>query len=516
MKPVSKRNYIAGDLLAHILGYIGPISREEYDTLRVDRYRLSDRVGQTGVESAYETVLRGVSGREKVEVNSSGRELRTLLEERPTPGNGITITINLELQQRVQEIMQHSMGGSLFASAIVVDVHTGEILSMVSLPTYDPNLFSGTVGEEELQAILEDQGRPLVNHAIADQFPPGSIFKVITGPAALTQDIITPEQRIFSPGAIEVQNAEDPRITYTFRDTVSGTFDFVKGLAESSNVYFWYLAGGSPFRRPVADELLAPDQRETQTDLIRQGIISGDQEFAGLGAEKLAEWARLFGLDAPTDIDLVGEASGFVPDPDWKVRTFGEGWGQGDSYNFGIGQGFVAVTPIQMAMVVAAIANGGTMLEPQVVREIRDLNGNVVLPFQPHAVRQLNIEPEYLALVREGMAMAVLGGTAGNAWFPEMLVAGKTGSAEFGDERLFRGLFPTHGWFLGFAPYEKPQIAVVVFQELGAGYLAAGPGGEIMRAWGEISGVSALVTDSLPQLAVSDPEAFYQLAERLP
>ncbi|MEE9277134.1 MAG: penicillin-binding protein 2 [Dehalococcoidia bacterium] len=516
VETVAKRRYAEGELLAHILGYIGPISEEEFEELQADRYRIADRIGQTGVEAVYEALLRGVPGRRQTEVNASGRELRVLSDERPTPGQGIVLTLDLELQAAVTEILQNSLGGSIFGSAVVVDVRTGEILAMVSLPTYDNNLFSGEVDEADLAAILEDEGRPLVNHAIADQFPPGSIFKVITGSAALQEGVITPDERIFSPGVIEVQNEVDPRVTYTFQDTTSGTFNFVKGLAESSNVYFWFLSGGSPFRRPIAEELLTPAQREQQQRLVTAGIIGEGQEFEGLGAERLADWSRAFGLDARTGIDLAGEASGFIPDPGWKLRTFGESWGQGDSYNFGIGQGFVAVTPLQMALVTAAIANGGTVFEPRVVRELLDQDGNVVAPFRPQVKRELDIDPQNLELVRRGMAMAVLGGTAGNAYFPEMQIGGKTGTAEFGDQRLFRGDFPTHGWFLGFAPFDEPRIAIAVFHELGAGYLTATAGGEIMKAWAELSGAIDENTPALPQLAFRDDDEFYRLESRLP
>ncbi len=513
---VSKRRYEHGELLAHIIGYVGPITLQEFKALESERYRIADRIGQTGIEAAYEPVLRGVPGRVQVEVNASGRELRELSEERASPGQGLVLTLDLELQAAVQEILNEFMGGSLFVTAVVVDVHTGEILAMVSLPTYDSNLFSGEVQEADLAALMENDGRPLVNHTIADQFPPGSIYKVITGPAALQEGVITPTQEIFSPGVIEVQNEVDSRITYTFRDTVSGTFDFVKGLAYSSNVYFWYLGGGSPFRAPVAEELLTPDQQVEQRRLVQAGVIGGNQEFEGLGADKLAAWSRAFGLDTPTGVDLVGEAGGFIPDRAWKLRTFSESWGQGDSYNFAIGQGFAAATPLQMAMVTAAIANGGTLLEPRVVHEVLDADGNVIQAFQPRVRAEVGIDPEHLALVRRGMAMAVLGGTAGNAWIAEMQVAGKTGTAEFGDERLFRGEFPTHGWFLGFAPYEEPQVAVVVFQELGAGYLTAEPGGKILRAWGEISGALAASRPALGQVASIEPEEFQRVERLLP
>jgi penicillin-binding protein 2 len=513
---VANRRYTAGELLGHILGYVGPITEQEFQVLEADHYRISDRLGQTGVEAYYERVLRGVPGQRQSEVNAAGRELRTLRLEDPTPGNGIQLTIDLELQAAVHDILIESMGGSLFASAVVVDVHTGEILAMVSVPTYDPNIFTGELDEDTLSALLEHEGRPLVNHAIADQFASGSIFKVITGTAALSEGVIHPDEVIFSPGVIEVQNEVDPRIVYTFRDTTSGYFDFLRGMAESSNVYFWYLSGGSPFQIAVAEELLTPEDIAEQRRLEAAGIIGGSQDFTGLGADRLAHWARAFGLDEPTGIDLVGEAAGAVGDPEWKLRTFGEPWGQGDSYNFGIGQGFVSVTPLQMAMVTAAIANGGQVLQPRVVGDIVDADGRVVEPFTPRIVRHLDATPETLETVRRGMAMAVLGGTAGNAWFPEMQVGGKTGTAEFGDERLFKDQFPTHGWFLGFAPYEEPEIAIVVFHQLGSGFLTAEAGGAIMRIWGELNGVFGSVMPALGQLPVRTVEAFNEIARRLP
>jgi penicillin-binding protein 2 len=516
IKAVANRLYRESELLSHILGYVGPITVEEFAVLEADRYQISDRLGQTGVEAYYESVLRGVPGARQFEVNASGRELRTLRENAPAPGDGIRLTIDLELQAAVQDILRDSMGGSLFASAVVVDVHTGEILAMVSLPAYDANVFTGEVDEEQLRGFLEDDGRPLVNHTIADQFASGSIFKLVTGTAALSEGVIDKDQVILSPGVIEVQNEVDPRITYTFRDTTSGNFDFVRGLAESSNVYFWYLSGGSPFQVPVAEELLAPEDLAEQSRLEMAGVIGGTQDFTGLGAKALARWSRDFGLDSPTGIDLVGEASGFIPDPEWKLRTFGEPWGQGDSYNFGIGQGFASVTPLQMAMVTAAVANGGDVLEPRVVGDIVDSSGRVVDPFTRRVVRRLDVTEETLETVRRGMAMAVLGGTAGNAWFPEMQIGGKTGTAEFGDERLFRGNFPTHGWFLGFAPYEAPEIAIVVFHELGQGFITASAGGEIMRAWGKNNGRFGEVMPALGQLPERTVEAFNEIASRLP
>ena len=276
-----------------------------------------------------------------------------------------------------------------------------------------------------------------------------------------------------------VDNELNPGIQYVFSDTVQGTYDLRRALSESSNVYFFYLAGGEPFRHPDAPPRPEGEQ-EALDALAEEGIVAGDVEFNGVGPLALAEWAREFGFDDPTGIDLAGEVGGLIPDPALKQRTFGEPWVDGDTYNFAIGQGFVAATPLQMAVATATIANGGTIYEPQIVYEVRDSRGNLVRPFQPIVRRQLEIDPEALRVIREGMALSTLAGTSHDALvaLPEMMIAGKTGTAEFaqtgpatGEEGM------THGWFIAFAPFDDPEIAIAVFFEFGAGYLAAAAGG---------------------------------------
>jgi penicillin-binding protein 2 len=318
---------------------------------------------------------------------------------------------------------------------------------MVSLPMYDNNVFSGKIDETRLDQYLNDQKKPLINHALAEQYAPGSIFKQITGAAALQEGVATPNTTITSNGFINVPNQYDPSIVYTFRDwAVLGTLNFYGGIAQSSDVYFYYLSGG---------------------------YYAYGNNFDGLGIDRLSHYARLFGLGAPTGIDVAGEAPGNVPDAEWKEKTFGDVWTIGDTYNMGIGQGFLAVTPIQMVRVVAAVANGGKLLTPRVVREVRDADQHVVMGNDP-VYTEIPIDAENFAHVREGMRQAVSWGSAKNGKVPGVEIGGKTGTAEFG-ERFADGSYETHAWFSGFGPFEDPQIAVTVFLERGVGAIDAAP-----------------------------------------
>lgn len=509
---ISERRYRYSEQLAHILGYVHWITEEEYAALADDRYLYSDKIGQTGLEAAYESLLRGEPGRRQVEVDAVGRELRELSTETPVPGHSLIVTLDLELQTRVQQILEAHAGASYFAAAVVLKVDTGEVLSMVSIPSYDLNSFQDGLTPEQWTALNDADRQPLRNHAIADAYPPGSTFKVVTAAAALAEGTVTPETRIHSPGQLVVDNDLNPGIQYIFGDTVQGVYEIRFALAESSNVFFFYAAGGSPFRHP--DATPRPEGEQERLDaLTDEGIIAGDAEFNGVGPGTLAQWARAFGFDSPTGIDISGEVGGLIPDPELKQETFGEPWVDGDTYNFAIGQGFVAVTPLQMAVATAAIANGGTVYEPRVVYEVRDANGNLVQPFQPVVRRQLEIDPEALRVIREGMALSTLAGTSHDALvaLPEMMIGGKTGTAEFAQTGPAIGAEgeegPTHGWFIAFAPFDDPQIAIAVFFEFGAGYLSAAAGGEILRAWAETSGA---IEDAAPpphaRIAITDEE----------
>ena len=444
------RNYTTGALVAHILGYVGPVDETEYPELRSKGYQLNDRVGKSGVEMTYESILRGVAGRKQVEIDASGREMRTLDATPSRPGLSVVLTLDLDLQQKVTEILQQAMAnGSRNGAAVVLDARTGEVLAMVSSPSFDNNVFSKTLTDEDLHALLDNPGRPLLNHAISEMYPPGSIFKQVTGVAALQEGVASPSTTITSHGYITVPNQYDPSIHYVFRDwSALGTLNFYGGVAMSSDVYFYYLAGGY--------------------------YENGREIFRGLDIDKLAEYARAFGLGATTGVDLPGESPGLVPDAAWKDSTLHEPWVIGDTYNMGIGQGYVATTPLQMALVTAAIANDGDVLVPRVVKDLVDTNGNVVTPFQRTVRRRLPVDPSHLSVFREAMRQAVSWGTAKDASVNGVQVAGKTGTAEFG-QPLPGNKYETHAWFSGFAPADDPQIAVVVFLEKGNGARNAAP-----------------------------------------
>lgn len=441
------RRYTGGDVLSQILGYTGRVDEEDYAALKGSGYLASDRIGKAGIEATYEKYLRGAVGRKEIEKDATGREVRTLAQNAATPGNDLVLSIDLDLQRKATELTQAAANGGQ-AAAIVMDVRTGEVLALVSLPLYDNNVLSGKVDEPRLEQYLNDPKKPLVNHALSEQYAPGSIFKQITGAAALQEGVATTDTTIVSNGFIQIPNQYDPSILYTFKDwKVHGALNFYGGIANSSDVYFYYLAGG---------------------------YNAFGQNFKGLGIDRLARYSRQFGLGRKTGIDIAGEADGVIPDPAWKKETFGDDWFLGDTYNMGIGQGFVATTPIQMIRVVAAVANGGTLLTPRVVREVRDAQGHVVVAPGPKIEGNVGVSPENLAAVREGMREAVSVGSANLGAVPGIEVGGKTGTAEFGPQ-FADGSYETHAWYSGFAPADNPQIAITVFLERGVGATNAAP-----------------------------------------
>ena len=297
--------------------------------------------------------------------------------------------------------------------------------------------------------LLRDETRPLVHRAYQEMRSPGSIFKPFVGAAALEEGVATPSTRITSTGAITVRSVFDPSVTYTFRDWAAhGTLDFYGGLIRSSDVYYYYLSGGY--------------------------AAGGQQLFEGLGVERIARYVRGFGLGAPTGLDLPGEAGGLVPDIAWKEEAVGEPWVLGDTYTLGIGQGYLTVTPLQMAVATAALANGGEVLVPRVVRGLG--SGHELRLTAREVAGELPIAAEHLEVVREALRRtADPGGTATLGEPAGLTIAGKTGTAEFGPAHPDGG-FDSHGWFLAFAPYEEPEIAVVVYLEHGGGRRARGAG----------------------------------------
>jgi penicillin-binding protein 2 len=334
-----------------------------------------------------------------------------------------------------------------------MDIKSGDVLAMASLPDFDNNLFSGSLSETDLAALIEDPAKPLLNHTIAERYEPGSTFKTIVGSAALQEGIANTGTTITSRGYITVEDEFDPNHIFVFKDWATlGALDFYGGIAMSSDVYFYYLAGGK-----------------------------ADEGFRGLGEARVAQYARAFGLGAPTGIDVPGESAGLVPDAEWKEEAKGEPWTIGDTYNFGIGQGFLSVTPLQLITAVSAIGNGGKVLTPHLLREVQDNHGNILERFERGVRRTVPVDPAYLDIVKEAMRQSVTKGVAKKAAVAGVEIAGKTGTAEFGPSRP-DGSHETHGWFVGFAPYDDPQVAVVVFFQRGGGGSDAAPAaGQILN-----------------------------------
>jgi penicillin-binding protein 2 len=449
----SSRRYAEGPLLAHIIGYTGPISpallTPEGYRQKIDKegYTINDRIGTAGLEDSYEHVLRGRPGRRMYEVEASGRELTELRVEAPDPGKNITLSIDVGLQRAVTTMLREGLKNGNVGVAIVSDVRTGEVLSMVSLPTFDNNLFNDSTREEELSRSLKDPEQPFFHRAIAGNYPPGSTFKLVTALGALTEGVATRDTTIESKGILWVPHDFYPSFRQPFPDWAPlGRLNLAQAIGNSSNIYFFYLGGGYEPER-----------------------------FAGLGNERLARHARNLGFGGPTGIDVAGESSGTIPDEAWKVQRVGERWVKGDTYNMSIGQGYVESTPIQVQNMTVAIANGGNLLRPRVVRQLTDSDGNVVQAFGPSMIRSLELDPRHLRNVVEGMELGFSGQLLRDYRIPGLRVAGKTGTAEFGQAVNAQGELPTHGWFTGFAPVDNPRYAVTVFVERGASSRDAAP-----------------------------------------
>lgn len=451
------REYLYGALTSQILGYVGPIPEEQAKAYEDQGYDPNRHlVGLTGIEYTFEEELSGQDGQKLVEVDVAGREVRTVGEPKTSaPGYNLQLALDLELQQAMEEILGQYLRTfhKKQAAAVAMNPQTGEILGLVSLPSYDNNAFTGGISSEALEALQKDPDLPLVNHAISGMFPPGSTYKIIVASGGLEENVVTTATRLHCGGILWLPNRfypEDPSLAQPFYCWIyhnyhgsHGTLGIISALGQSCDIFFYQVGGGYRDR------------------------------FEGLGEERLGYYAELFGMGARTGIDLPGEAPGLVPTAKWKRVNYSESWVTGDTYNMAIGQGFVLATPLQVLNIAAVIANGGTLYRPQIVREVVDGEGNVVKAFAPDVIRQLPLSPETLDIVRQGMRAAVAGPGA-TAWqidVPGVAVAGKTGTAEFFIDRNKDGIpdrdregnLPTHAWFISFAPYEDPEIALVVF-----------------------------------------------------
>lgn len=441
-----ERQYLEGALLAHWLGYVGPMPGEDvasYLSVPGNDYTPRDQVGLAGIERSFEAVLRGKKGKKHVEVDAFEREMGVLATKPEEPGDSLVLTLDLELQKVATAALQERMDmvGAESGSVVAMNPQTGEILAMVSLPSYDNNLFSGGISAEDYGRLASDPLSPLLNHAIGGEYPPGSTIKIVPASAALEEGVISPQTTFTCEGIMWLPNEflpDDPALAqpfYCWRKEGHGRVDLSKGLAYSCDIYFYQVGGGFL------------------------------DAFEGLGLERLGHYSRAFGFGELTGIDLSGEVAGLVPTERWKREMWDANWVTGDTYNVSIGQGYILATPLQELNSVAALANGGTLYRPQVVKQVIDSEGAVVRTFVPEVIRELPVSDKNIQIVREGMRDAVQWGTAIllELDLPEIHAAGKTGTAEFPGERDEEGHLPTHAWFGGFAPFKNPEIAIVVF-----------------------------------------------------
>lgn len=441
------REYIEGKTFAHLIGFTHPIRREE---LQADPefYSIRDYVGREGLEIFYERVLRRNPGKFRVERDARGNIISQEIIQYPQPGKSLVLFLDSELQRKAKEELEKKYNeiGARGAVIVAMDPRTGGILSLVSLPSFDNNLFQKGADPQALQKLLKDPQRinPLFNRAISGRYLTGSTIKSLLAAAVLEEGIISPEKKLYGGAYIEIPHQYNPEISYKFRNwTIHGWTDIRKAIAQSCNVYFYTVGGGYGGQR-------------------------------GLGPTRIKKYLELFGWGDRVGIDLPGEAIGFIPSIEWKRETLREGWWDGDTYHLSIGQGFLQVTPLAMTASYVAIANGGKLLQPQIVHKIVEGSGDqltVLEEKKPKIIRQNFINPKNIEIVREGMRQAVTGFNSPQASAVilnslPVSAGAKTGTAELGQNRF-------HNWVVVFAPYENPEIVLTVMFENVQGLQAA-------------------------------------------
>jgi penicillin-binding protein 2 len=432
------RKYSGGEMMSHIIGYTGEISKEELEKRDDDEMGPGDIIGKSGIEKFLNEYLAGKSGAEQVEVNVTGKVVKALGHIAPLPGHNVVLTIDFELQKAAWEALAGKRG-----TAVVIDPRDGSILALVSTPSFDPNLFNAGISKRDWDRLSKDPLYPMENRAVSGQYPPGSTYKVVVAAAALAEGLITPDTRFFCNGSFELGN----RSYRCWQRHGHGWVNLHRALVESCDVYFYNLG-------------------------------------KMLGVDKLAEYARAFGFGELSGIDLPREKPGLVPTKAWKLARRKEPWQLGETISVSIGQGFNLVTPVQLANAFGALANGGALWRPRIVKQIEAVDGRVVKVFPPEKKSVLPVPSEYIEMVRQGLWGVVneKGGTGSALRRPEADVAGKTGTSQVvglpRDEaarraKILSGNFRDHALFACFAPYKQPEIAVAVIVE------HAGHGGSV-------------------------------------
>jgi len=430
---VPTRLYPFEGIGAQLYGYPREIMKAQLVSLKSEGYAMGDLIGQTGLEKEWEKYLRGQNGFVRVEVDAMGNRKKELGIYESKPGNDLYLTIDLDLQQAAQQALGEHKG-----AVVAIDPNSGEILAMVSAPSFDANIFSGEMQPQEWRDVSQNKARPLKNRTISDTYPPGSTFKVPTTLAGLAEGKITPNTVLNCPGYYFFAG----RRYHCHKRTGHGPVNLLKALTVSCNSFYFQL---------------------------------GEM----LGVDTIHRYATMLGLGKPTGIDLLGESSGLIPSSEWKIKTYGEKWYPGETLSVAIGQGYVNVTPIQMATAFATIANDGKLFRPYVVKRIVDRQNGGEQVFNPDLLSQLSVPTKYFEQVKELLLNVVESkeGTGQRAKIEGIKVGGKTGTAQV--SALGRGVsdaFQDHAWFVAFAPVDNPQIAVAtIVENAGHGGVAAAP-----------------------------------------
>jgi penicillin-binding protein 2 len=431
------RTYIDPLVFSHVLGYVGPLNDAELKRLRPLGYRPGEVVGKVGIEAGLETALRGENGWADVEVDARGQIVRTVERQLPVLGSSVYLSLDLELQRATSQtlaaglVRDHKTAGA----SVVIDPRTGEVLAMVSIPGYDTNLFTHGISRGDYSKLLNDADRPLLNRAIAGQYAPGSTFKMVTATAGLQEGKIDANTMLACPPYMNVNGW----IFHNWAHYNLGYMNVAKALATSCDTFFYQVA-------------------------------------AMVGDVTLARYARSFGFGQAQQIEIPGAMAGLVPDRIWKQLECGVPdlnsdacrWNTGDTITFGIGQSYLLTTPLNQAVYVAALANGGQTMRPTLIHEVRDPSGRTTQSLHPEVTGSVPASPANIMAVREGMRQEINPPYNMNYWFRSSGVpadgGGKTGTAQWGGSGLD---LPTHAWFVFFAPYAQPEIAMSVFVEKG-------------------------------------------------
>jgi len=430
------REYKDGRFFSHLIGFTGKIESKEFKEL--ENYSITDYIGKQGIEKSYEKILRGEPGRILIERDAFGKEISKSVFSESQVGQSLVLWLDAQFQRKITEVLQSGIErvGANRGAVIALDPKTGGVLAMVSLPDFDNNLFSRGINPEELKKLNEDPNNPLFNRIVSGTYLIGSTIKPLISAAVLQENVIPADKKILCQGGISIPNPYNPESPSTYLDwSTHGWTDLRKAIAVSCNVYFYTVGGGY-----------------------------GD--IKGLGVERIKKYLELFGWGEKTGIDLPGEAIGLVPDPEWKENYFQDAqrkiWRVGDTYHMSIGQGDLAISPLQVSTAYVAIANGGTLYQPQVVKKI--INGSAnssesVQELEPKIIRENFIDAENLKIIREGMREGVLYGSSLVLKDLPVEAAAKTGTAETPREETY------HNWVTVFAPYNDPQIVLTVVIE---------------------------------------------------